>query len=369
MPTPKTTSLKKARLLYHKKKYSEVISLLEKDIFQYYEDVEYFLVLGSSFFATGDLSGADAFFQRINKIDQKNIEALLGLCLISTIRGDVPKAVKKALEVLDILPHEPRASKILNILRKKISKDELRAWTHSRDFLKFYPKVPGKQPPYKALFLTTFGLILVSTSILLFPWVSSTFFSGPKPENLRPGIKERGIEGMTELIKFSGGFTEILRVDEIQALFKEIQDLLQEYRDNEARKLMNRLLRSNASDSVKEQVYALFELLQKPDFTSKIFPYTLKEISDDPGLYQGVFVRWQGSVANLEVLEENIIFDLLVGYHEGRILEGVAKAELGFAVRVDNGDPVDVLAQIKVSETGWNLVVQSIHVMGVRRSP
>jgi len=362
-------NLKVARVLYHQKKYAQIINTLEKKIFDYYDDVDFFHVLSSSYYQTGDLNGAHAFATRIINLAPQHLDANILLAAIYTKRGDYTKAVKHCLNVLDQNPEEPRAKLLLEQLRKNQTKDELKSWVQSRHFQKIRPRIPGKPLPIKLIFgLVFFSFLLFSLTFLISNWLAQRL-QPRNPESIRPGIEERGISGLRELLKFDGAFDEILLASEIEQLFRQAQDLMLDYRDNEARVVLNRIINSNASEQVKSQALSLIELQSRPDFTSEFKSFSTSEIKSRPKIYNGVYVRWQGSVANLQVNETEIVFDFLVGYHEGRVLEAVVPSKIRFAVRINNGDPIDVLGRIVVQDNSWFLDVMSIHVMGVRKIP
>lgn len=362
-------TLKKARLLYHRGEYATVIRSLEKNIFHFYDDIDYFLVLGASYLRTGDLNGAHAFFTRVVKADPRHVEANLALALIATLRGDATAAIKCCLAVLDQDPQERRAKTLLEALRRFHRKEELVSWLHRQRLIRLGPQIPGKPFPWRAVFLVAGGIFFVSTLVQAGPRVWERLTGQRRPDQIRPGILNRGIEGVRDLLKYEGAFEEILLASEVESLFRKAQELMLQYRDNEARVLLNRLLRSNASDAVKAQVLALIEHQSRPDFTTTFHSYSPREIQIHPTRYEGVYVRWKGAVANLQVSEAEITFDFLVGYHEGKVLEAVVPVRLRFAVFLENGDPVDLLGQVVLEGDRWLVEGQSLHRMGVRRSP
>lgn len=302
------------------------------------------------------------------KIDPNHVDANILLAGIFTVRGDVAKAVKHCLTALDQNPEEFRARLLLEQLRKKQTRDELQTWVRSPQFRKIQPDIPGEVKYFRWLVFLGLGMMTFLAFYFFWPFIKG-FSEPPATESIRPGIQERGIEGIRELLRFDGAFEEVLLASEIENLFGEAQKLMLEYKDNEARVLLNRILFSNASDQVREQALKLIEIQTRPDFTTEFLSFTPAQILARPKIYNGVYVRWKGSVANLKVRETEIDFDFLVGYHEGKILEAVVPAKIRFAVRIENGDPIDVLAKIQFNEDTWFLEVSGVHVMGVRRSP
>jgi hypothetical protein len=57
-------------------------------------------------------------------------------------------------------------------------------------------------------------------------------------------------------------------------------------------------------------------------------------------------VLWRGKVANLAAGKDEVRFDLLVGYEQERELQGIVPVVLRFAADLQNGVPLEVLAQV-----------------------
>jgi hypothetical protein len=129
-----------------------------------------------------------------------------------------------------------------------------------------------------------------------------------------------------------------------------------------ARREINRILNSNASSAVKERASLLIEYIQEPDFSSFQDNFAYAAVVSEPWLYQGCYIRWRGRVANLSV-EDTIRFDLMVGYEDGRVLEGVVSAVVPFGVSVDAGESVEVIGQVEVE----NDRLARIEVVSLRR--
>ena len=140
--------------------------------------------------------------------------------------------------------------------------------------------------------------------------------------------------------------------------FQMIKRHLLEYRDNLAVREINRLLLSNASVYVKEKARLMKTFIQEPDFSTvkDSFPYL--EVRADPGLFADCYVVWRGKVANVQIGEDEITFDLLVGYEEETELLGLVPVSLDFASKIENGDGIEVLGKVQVQE-------QQIYLQGI----
>jgi hypothetical protein len=148
---------------------------------------------------------------------------------------------------------------------------------------------------------------------------------------------------------------------EIVRSFSRAKRYLLDYRDNLAVHELNRLLLSNASASVKERARILRSYAQEPDFSTIRDPFSYDAVKQSPREYADCYVRWSGRVANAAIGEERIAFDLLVGYQDGRVLQGVVPVAVGFAVAVENGSSYEVLGKV-VTEGSAPLSLEAVSI-------
>jgi hypothetical protein len=152
----------------------------------------------------------------------------------------------------------------------------------------------------------------------------------------------------------------VLTEREIERLFDEMRENFQNHRDNLVRREVNRIALSNASEQVKLRASFLLDYLQEPDFTTFGDGFSYETVSSDPPLHDGTYVRWRGRIANLDVGEDVIRFDLLVGYETGQVLQGIVPVTLEFAVVLRNNDPVELIAQ--VVSTGGSIALRTTSI-------
>jgi hypothetical protein len=135
---------------------------------------------------------------------------------------------------------------------------------------------------------------------------------------------------------------------EISETFETIKRYLLEYRDNLAIREINRLLLSNASTYVKEKARLMKTFVQEPDFSTIRDPFPYIDVQRNPALYVDSFVVWQGKAANVRIGDQQITFDLLVGYQDERELLGLVPVALSFAAAIENGDGIEILGKVEV---------------------
>jgi hypothetical protein len=160
----------------------------------------------------------------------------------------------------------------------------------------------------------------------------------------------------------SGDATFILNEKEIRQALKTAQDLFDQYRDNEARREINRLKYSNASEQVKQKALLLEGYLKNPDITSISSNFTYAEIIGNPRLYENCYILWKGRFSNLRFTEELITFDFLVGYEKSQVLEGIVPVQLKFPVKLNPAYPLEMLGRVEViNEAAIRLQAVAVH--------
>jgi hypothetical protein len=61
-----------------------------------------------------------------------------------------------------------------------------------------------------------------------------------------------------------------------------------------------------------------------------------------------------------------ITFDLLLGYQDGQVVEGVIPVRLDFASLLKNSDIVELLGQVSLEDGSWHIAGRGLHVLGYR---
>ncbi len=170
------------------------------------------------------------------------------------------------------------------------------------------------------------------------------------------------LESIENIVDFSGEYRYLLTEKEIEDTFADVKELFSDYRDNLARREINRLLGSNASPAVKERANIIAGYITTPDFTTIRNPFDYELVAADPFLYNETYVVWKGKLTNLSVTDESITFDLLVGYETNQVLLGVVPVLLEFSAFLEVGDPLEVLGRVKLAkDEGFFIEAVSIH--------
>jgi hypothetical protein len=344
--------LRQASRLYRRRRYAQVIRLLESQIFRFRENPVFFYLLGCSCLRLGDLGGAESYLRRANQLRPQDAPTLLGLAAIHLKRGETEPALELWLQVAEFDPHNRQAGRGLELLRRAAAGQDPQL---PRDSRRIGRLLPGAPLSARVLLLPLTGL--AAAALLLLPRY----------------LPQRGLRGRQEVreVRLSAGQPALdsnpgasrypLTEKQIQESFERAKRFLLQYRDNLATREVNRILLSNASAYVKEKARLLQTFTRVPDFTTVRDSFGFREVAVDPPLYEGCYVVWRGKVANLAVGGEALSFDLLVGYESQRQLHGVVPVTAAFAAELSDGDAVEVLGRVGLPSGKLALQAVSLH--------
>ncbi len=354
--------LKKAYKLYRRKKYTQILQLLESQIFRYRQSFQFYYLLGMACLYTGDFSGGESYLHRALSLKPGNKNALLGIAAVHLKQQKTSEALKDWFEVIDQDPKNRQANRGLMVIRRHADPDDLIAFTDSSKLYKLLPR--ERHISTLTVVLGTVAVI-ASLAVLFYPLYGEYLHSLREQKVERPEIS-------TVDLRVNKYVSEETNKDGEPPLFelskKEVEDSYQKvirhfnrYEDNLARREINRLLLSNASSELKNKVSTLATYTRTPSFDTLENNFTFKEVKERPQLYESCYVNWKGRVSNLIVKDNSIHFDLLVGYEQEKVLEGIVPVRLDFAAHIDPAFPIEVLGKIEPSEGTFNVAAVSIH--------
>ena len=344
--------LNKAGKLFHRRKYAAVVRLLEGQIFRFRESQEFYSLLGLSCLHVGDHGGASSYLKRADQLRVDDPLVLLGLAAAAIRRADVDEALEHWLRVLDLDPANRFARRGLKLLREVGSGPLPLAEALERlGFQRLLPAAPPR-PTRLLLPLAGAGLLAAAALAVVFWLPGASRATGLSGRRDLPALPELpAAPGLWTVPPEAAAARYVLKDEDVRTAFERAKKCLRENRDNGAVREINRLLLSNASPAVKEKAALLKGFLVTPDFSNIREPFPYGEVAQDPLLHHGGFAVWQGKVANLRLQKERLRFDLLVGYQQEKVLQGIVPVELGFAVQLEDGSSVEVLGRI-LSQSG-----------------
>ena len=339
----KQSGLKKAEKLFRARRYGDVISHLEPQIFLYRDNPRFYYLLGMACLRTNDAGGAYSYLSRTLHLDRDNIEARLGLAVAHLRRRETQDALQTWLAVLDLQPNNVQAKRGLDLVRNAESDSDIVEALDKGATRRLLPGAGIHVPPLA--YVIPALVALAAAAYFLAPPVVESLLEQRASQREGAQVVELA-EQPGELVAYSGQFRLTLTEKEVRTALDRIQEYFNSYRDNMAMREINRLLNSNAHASVKQKALLLTDYIQEPTFSDMKDNFAYAEVSDRPWLYTDCYVRWRGRISNLNIGSREITFDLLVGYETEQVLEGVVPVSLNFATDLQPGQSVEVIGRV-----------------------
>lgn len=368
--------LKKAYKLYRRGKYTQILQLLESQIFRYRQSFQFYYLLGMSCLYTGDFSGAESYLQRALSLKPGNKHALLGIAAVHLKQQKTSEALKDWFEVIDQDPKNRQANRGLAVVRRHADPDDLIAYTDSN---KLYKLLPKEKRVSTVTLIIVIAAGLIAVGVLFYPLYAPAIEKVFTRKAQRPEIAELDLtvnsytaetsaeqangETATKTGEAAGQTAAQFQLSrkELKDAYDDVVRYFNRYEDNLAQREINRILLSNASKELKNKVSTLATYTREPGFDTLSHNFSYREVRNQPLLYRDCFVIWKGRVSNLQVGETSINFDLLVGYETEKVLEGIVPVQLDFAAHIDPAFPIEVLGRIRTENGNIRLQVNSIH--------
>lgn len=357
--------LDRAKKLFFRKRYGDVISLLEPvaldlDGTAYKDSFHFYFILGLACLYTGDVGGASAYFERARKIKMRDTDLLVGQAAVFLRQGKTAEACSYYLDALRQDASHSKAKKALEFLRRA-DNDAVIRLIESGKISRFYPVLKKNASP--APFIVAFVCLCAMTA------VGSFFFKksgGIYEARADLSSFSLSLDEKNNLTEQGGVYRYVLTAKQIEASYESIKTYFNQYRDNAAQVEINRILNSNASSSVRKKTRMLMDYLSEPGFDTIKDNYSYSQVSEDPALYLDCWVVWKGMAANIKRTENSTDFDFLVGYDRKSDLEGMVRVHFQRALSFDQEMPFELLGRI--TQDGTKIVLQGGSIFQTIRS-
>jgi len=321
----------------------------------YRDHKRFCFLLATAYLYREDIGGAYSYYRRAQHLDFRDTGAAVGLAAVLIRRGESDKAIQIYIEVLEREARNAIALKGMAYLKAHAGGES--DAPHDKSLRTLYPR-----PPFRARLPIALGLAIavLALAIAAAPRIALQLRNA-RPS--RPSIAAIALEAEDRAspIDSSGGFSFVLSEKEAVESFDKAKRLFLEYRDEAALVEVNRLRLSNASRSVKAKAEALSLYAREPGFQSMPDRFSIADVNAFPSLYEGVGVLWKGLPANIEQGQDSTSFELLVGYHDKRRLEGIVLVRLPFSAAIDANTAIEVLARVRKPADG----AQSYYLAGI----
>ena len=336
-------------------KYSDVIRFLEPEVFKYRENEKFYYYLGMSCLYLGDFSGANSYLRRALQIKPDSSQ-MLGLAVIHIRHNNPSEAIRIWLDILDKEPANKYAKKSLDVLKKSDALEKIPEDFLAENLHNFLPHI-NEVKFYNFIRYARIVMLIIIVLAALFFASKHMITNMQYSKNRFPELTiSRNLSDITT----TGEFTVELEPREIVTLFEQAKIHFIEHRDNDARININKILNSNASEAVKDRARLLDTYLKPPDFRHFRGTITFRMVADEPHLYHNCYIRWSGRMANIRVFEEGFTADFLVGYHTGRVVEGIVNVTIDFPVVPDEDFSYEIIGKLKTDSDHLTVEVLSL---------
>ncbi len=358
--------LDRAKRSFARRRYSDVITLLEPEVINYRDSFLFYYMLGLACLYTGDIGGAGSYFQRARQIKMRDPGLLAAQAALYLRRGNTQQAVDYYLEILEYAPTNRLARRSLDFLRRHADEDTISDLVSTGKIARFYPRLSfGLPPAVPAAVLT----IVLAFFVL---WQ----FAVPKAGRVLGGEARADLasfalspEERKDIVETGGTARYIMTARELESSWTKAREYFQNWRDNAAQVEINRILGSNGSISLKQKARLLMTWFTEPGFDTLKDNYGFSDVAKDPALYLDCWVVWKGMATNLAENPKGLTFDLLVGYDTRNTLEGIVPAVYEGGGSVDTDTPLEALGRLSLSNGTLTLKVRAVHQTGKPLSP
>jgi len=362
--------LNKAASLAKKKNYESALKILKDEEDRYYGSFKYYYLYAVICLHSGSFVEAHENFNLARKIKMKDPDTMLGLASLYLKRLNTVQAVDYYLDVQEIDPDNKTAKNALSIIKKYSAPETFSDWMTPARLSKLFPPVPSPALNVKTIvniFLLFSAACLITYMIL----AALQIVPGPfKPKDKRPVSEyELSISERNNPVQTGGYFqTTPLTQDQVIDLYNEALSFFADYRDEKAKININKILLSNASESIKTRARFMKDNMSAPGFHNfnEKDNVSFTQVRAEPAVYQDVFVLWKGMARNVELANGYTFFDLIVSYDTRTIMEGIVTVVLENPERISTERDLEVLGKIVLdnSVNGFRVEGAAIHQSG-----
>ena len=341
--------LSKAAYLAKRRDYEGALKLLKTEEDRYNGSFKYYYLYAVICLHAGIFVDAKSNFEFARRIKIKDTSTMLGLAALYLKRMNTVQAVDYYLDVQASDPKNKIAKRALSVIRKHSSSDELSDWLTPEKLVKLFPPIPA--PLINARTALTAVLIFAAVIILTYGIlvINKVLPSPVKKQNTRP-TSEFVLSGEERRspVETGGSYSYILTRDQATDLYDKALSLFTSYRDEGAKIIINRILESNASESLKNKSRLLLSYTETPGFDNfkQIDNPSFTNVKAEPVIYRDVYVIWKGMATNVEITDDFLRFDFLVGYDTRTMLEGIVPVIFKNPVPVNPERPLELLGKI-----------------------
>ncbi len=367
------------------KRYPDIVELLRPYVENRPDHLTAMKLLAYALVETGATRDAVHYYRKVLSANKNDTEALNASAFLELETGNAEDAVQMLLDAVYVDERDERLKANLEKLRNIRDPKLFFSMTRPSDFLFYNLPEENSFDRFRSAALDGVGRLALSKTgrvLLLISGIAVLgallYFFYPairtlaEDYRLRRGlgahyrrISIRDIDKLVEdRVKYSIKLTE----EQIQRKFAMIREALEARQRNRALMLVNELLHSNASELIKERVRMLQGFVQNPDPREIDFTPDIREVVKLPFLYEGVAVRWSGTVANLEFKgRDETAFDLLINFVDRATVDGIAEIHFKGFRKVSSGQKAAVFGVITGLTLDNRVIVRGLEIQDLGR--
>ncbi|MCL2608333.1 MAG: tetratricopeptide repeat protein [Treponema sp.] len=346
-------------------KYEAALNVLLPEVTRYNRSFIYFRIMGTVCLYSGEFGNALTYFRLAKEEKPDDGSVLLGLAALYMRRGDSGMAVALYLDVLKGDPANRRAKKAMALIRRQAGTEAFSLWLESGRLVSLYPPVPFPGFSAKAVALVAgAALSVLAGAFALTVWLGfvanpfRTFGGRELPPELSLTWEDRAAP-------VTAGDAQAFLLDRGQAIaaYETALALFSDHRDEAARVFLNRLLLSNAADTIKNRARRMLSEMVPPGFDTfrREDNVNYAEVWQEPQLYRGVHVVWRGIASNVSISDRGTSFDFLLGHNAPLRVEGMVQVVFDQPVPLPE-DAIEVLGRIVPTGNEGRLRLEGIAI-------
>lgn len=346
---------------FRKKDFPACISLLEEFLVREERELAAVKLMAFALIHTGQYPEARRYLSRALSINRNDTETLNAMAYLDLSQGDITAGINNLLDALYIDKEHPRLKANLEMLKGGKDPKILFSLTSAEDFLFLeLPSQPWMDEAAERLFqfLRTPRFRLLLFMVLAGGIIALVAAGWPSISNWIENYRyTRGfgggdyrnitIQDIDNLVAERQNYKISLEEDDINRKFALIKQNLEMGKRNRAVLLINEILHSNAPERMKEHVRIFQSFV--PDAHPGNLDYNprYRDVVRAPFLYQDVFIKWNGTIANLHHRgKEETSFDLLIDFVNDAVVEGIAQPHFPGFLSIRSGQKVTVFGHI-----------------------
>ena len=376
-------ALKKSLELFKKhgpsRNYQRIIEILDTYIELHPDDILAQKLIGFSLINIKSYDEAYLYLKRIlqSQSSQDETDVLNALAWLGMKDGKAEESINYILDAIYLDKNNQKLKNNLKALKNIEDPKVFFRMSRPDDFLFFnLPKentldviqnslnMVLSSPMLKSAAAITIVIIAIIVIYINYPSIVNFIDNYRFKKGLGQGLVTHvTIQDIEKIIDERKSYNIKLTEADIRKKFQLISDDIEQKKRNQAMMLINELLNSNASDFIKERVRVLKDVMPDMDLNRIDYLPTVQEVNRIPFLYQDVYVRWYGTVANLEHKErKETVFDLLIDFVENAVVAGIAESHFNGFQDIASGEKVAVIGLVAGITIDNKIILKGVQI-------